>query len=293
MPSFISQSQQGLDGYLAQSKQPVGGYWASASSKAIGTGLTPDEVNLLLPLVLDIDSKDREFRAEVRKFYEALETPVDYHTGKTLKISLTDDDKPLSEKNLPVDVMDYIRYRHILGNPEVAESKEKAAGNRLIRFYIHNPNAVKEQGNKLREKRSEAMALYLKLTKEEIRVDNVLALYGEDPRAFADMEEKLSFLEKKSQADKLEDVQKFIDILEDKQLEIKGFINKLVKTGVLKEVGTRYLIAQTGKILADDIDGAIVELSDETNNSELIVVLKTQLQEKMKTLIKKPNTRNR
>lgn len=288
MPSFLSESQQGLDGYLAMSKQPVGGYWASTSSKAVGTGLSPNEINILLPLVLDIHHEDREFRQEVRKFYESLETPVDYKHGKTLNIGLEDDSKPLSKSNLPQDVMDYIRYRHALGNPEVAASRDEATGNRLKRFYIHDPNAVKENSNKLREKREEAMTLYLSISKEEVKVDNVLALFGEDPRTFNDLDDKLENLQKKTQSSDLKELQKFIDIAEDNQLEIKGFIQKLVKVGVLKIVGTRYVVAENGTVLADDLQGAVIELSDEEKNSELIVVLKSQLQEQLKKKVKAP-----
>ncbi len=284
--TFLNESQVGMQQYMAKSKQAIGGYWASTSSKAQGTGLTPSEIKMLLPEVLEIHPDDREFRQKVKEFYESMDTQVPYGVGRTLNISLEDDEKELSEKNLPVEVMDYLRYRHAIKHPEVAMSKADAIGNQLIKFYVHNPEEVKETSKELREKRRDAMTLYIQVSTDEEKMTNVMALFGEDPRAYT-YAEKSDFLEAKVQSKVLADVTKFIDIVNDKQLETKAFINKLVKTGVLKNVGTRFAVTQTNAILADDMDAMIIEMQDEETNSELIVSLKAQLQEAMAKKVKK------
>jgi len=282
--SFLSESQKGLDEYLANSKRSIGGYWASTSSKAIGTGLTPNEQNLLLPLVLDISPEDREFRAEVRKFYEALETKVPYKTGKQLIVSLADDSSPLSKENLPVEVMDYIRYKHAIGNPEVAMSQDAATGNQLKTFYIHNPKDVKSKNTSVREKREDAMTLYLSISRDEEKVDNVIAMFGKDPRTFADESEKLDFLQAKTNSNNAEELDMFIKIVEDKDLEVKSFIKKLVQTGVLKTIGSRYMTISNNTIIGDTLEETILELQN-AKNSELLVVLKSELQAKAKKVV--------
>lgn len=282
---FFNTSQPGAAAFMASAKMSIGGYWASASSKAIGTGLTPTEQNILLPLVLDMHPDDREFRKTVREFYEALTTKVPYSTGVTLKIELEDPSKPLSITNLPKEAMDYIRWKHALGHPDVAADKEAAAGDMLKKFYVHDPSTVKDKKADLRKLKEEAMAAYLALSKDETKVDNVLALLGEDPRGFKDLSEKLEFLQTRSASADSEELKTFTETAGDNQLEIKSFIKKLALTGVLRTVGTRYLVEGTNEVLGNDLEETVLELQDEEKNSELIVVLKAKLQDQMKKKI--------
>lgn len=279
--SFLNESQVGLAEFMSKTKQSIGGYWASTQSKAQGTGLTQSEIRMLLPAVLDIHPDDREFRPKVKEFYEGINTTVPFKQGVTLNIGLENNEEELAADNLPLEVMDYIRYRHALGHPEVAKNKDAAIGNQLIKFYMHNPEEVKNQGTDLRDKRREAMALYIALSTDVIKVDNVLALYGKDTRTFNSLGDKLEFLETKTQSKELKDILNFITIAEDRQLETKGIINRMVTTGILKNVGTRFVLTETNAIIADDLDAMVIELQDEEKNGELILSLKAKLQQEM------------
>jgi hypothetical protein len=282
---FFGSSQPGAPAYLANSKQSIGGYWASATSKAIGTGMTPTEIQIVLPLVIDVEATDRDFRKEVKAFYEGLETKVDYTRGVELNTDLHDDTKPLSKDNLPNEPMDYIRYKHALGHPEVALSLEASKGNSIKKFYVHEPGVVKDLKAGLRKRKDEAMQAYINITGKPEKVDNVLALLGKDPRSFKDDSEKLEFLQGRATSIVLEELDTFITTVADKQLETKGFIQKLVTTGVFKTIGTRYMVTETGTIVGNDLEETILELEDEEKNSQLIVSLKAKLQDEMKKKI--------
>jgi hypothetical protein len=282
--SFFETSQPGAAAYLSKSKQSVGGYWASPQSKAVGKGLTPSQERLLLPTILDVDADDRDFRKEVKAFYEGLETKVPYVGGVTLRISLEDDTKELSKENLPLEVMDYLRYKHAIGHPEVAESLDLAEGDLMKKFYVHDPNTVKDRKEDLRKAKDEAMQAYLNISKSPEKIDNVLALLGEDPRKYS-AAEKLDWLQAKAASAVLAELTTFIDTVADKQLEIKGFIRKLVVANILKTVGTRYMFTDTSAIIGNDLEETVLELQDEVKNSETIVVLKAKLQDAMKKKI--------
>lgn len=278
---FFNESQDGLDEYLSQSKQSIGSNWASSQNKQIGTGLTPTEIQILLPHLIDLDASDRDFKKAVKEFYESIHTPVDYRTGVELNIALADMDAPLSEKNLPENIMDYVKYKHALQHPEVAHTADDATGNQLYKFYIHNPVDVKKKTSDLREKRDEALAEYLKLTKEksEDKIDNVLLLFGEDVRLYGDRDSKLEFLSERAKSDKLETLIAFIEKSTDKDIEFKALLAKAVKVSVLKTVGTRYVYVENGQVLAHSQDEAVLNLKDD---ADLLTSIKALVQDKIK-----------
>jgi hypothetical protein len=284
--SFFETSQPGAAAYLAKSKQSIGGYWASPQSKAVGKGLTPTQERILLPPIIDVDADDRDFRKEVKAFYEGLETKVPYIGGITLTISLEDDSKELSKDNLPINIMDYLRYKHALGHPEVAESFDLAEGDLMKNYYVHDPSTVKDRKADLRKTKDEAMQAYLNISNNPEKVDNVLALLGEDPRKYT-AAERLDLLQAKAASNVHAELTTFIGTVADKQLEIKGFIKKLVATGILKTVGTRYMFTDTSAIIGNDLEETVLELQDEAKNSETIIVLKAKLQDAMKKKITK------
>ena len=280
--TFFNESQDKLDDFLENTKQSIGSNWASASSKQIGTGLTPREVDLLLPRLIDLDAGERDFRKGVKEFYESIHTNVDYRTGVELNIALEDNEEPLSKDNLPVNILDYVKYKHALQHPEVAKSKDEAHGNQLYRFYIHNPQDVKKKSTDTRAKRDEALAEYLKLAKEknEEKIDNVLLLFGQDVRLFADRDSKLEYLSDKANSTEVEVLKSFVENATDKDIEHKALLVKAVKVGVLKLAGARYIYVDNGQVLAHSLDEAILDIQE--NKDDVMVQLKALVQDKIK-----------
>lgn len=295
-PSFLAAVQVGLDDYYAMSNKDIGSYWSGKGSKGQGTGLDFEEVDLLLPLVIDYQPGEREFKQQVKEFFSDMRTKVPHKEGVTLEIGLRkSNNDPLSATNLPINPLEYIRYRHALGHPWVAPSRETAEGNQLIEFYVSDPEAIRKSGTSFREMKEKAMEAYLILTREAkdkpTKIDDVLAVMGEDPRGFKTMDEKLDFLEAAANSSDNKKVSDFLEVATDKKIELRGFVSKLVYTSILRTVGQRYLIAETDKILGDSLEEVLLELDDTEKNGQLLTVFKSQLQEKMKaniTRIKKP-----
>lgn len=287
--SFLGQAQVGLDDYYATSQKPIGSNWASKNGVLVGTGLSTAEINFLLPEVVDREPNDREFKAKVKEFYQDISTKVPYKEGAILEVGLSgSNDKPISDTNKPINLMEYLRYRHAMQHPWVAHSREESEGNQLKFYYIYDPEKKRTDTINLRETKEKAMEAYLILTKEkDERIDDVLAVLGEDPRGFKDKSEKLDYLHDKVNSTTVEEVSKFLKVATDKKIELQGFVNKLLHTGILKQVGSRYLVAETDKIVGDGIEDVLLELEDTEKNGQLITVFKSQLQEKMKAKVQR------
>lgn len=283
--SFLEKAQQGIAEFMVMTKQSIGSYWESSQSTAVGTGLSIVEQELLLPYVLDIPAEDRGFRLAMREFYIKMNTSVPYKDGIELEIGLTsDNDKPLSKSNLPIKVLDYLKYRHAKGHPQVALSRELAAGNQIIKFYIFDKSATQVSDKKLVDIRDEAMQIYFKHKADAKKVAQFLALLGLDPRDIGvgqsrEIGDDLRQQELRTQAEKNPaDVIK-VDKLDS--FEERYAIKIMVDTGVLNLYGSRYVIASNGEAFGNDIDEAISRLKNPVEK-ELIVALKSTAQEALK-----------
>lgn len=289
-PSFLADVQTGLDDYYAMSNKDVGSYWSGKGTKGQGTGLDFEEIDLLLPLVLDYQPGEREFKQQVKEFYSDMRTKIPHKEGMVLETGLRKSNtEPLSADNLPIIPMEYIRYRHALGHPWVAASREEAGGNRTKEFYISDPEAIRRIGTSTRETKEKAMEAYLILTKEAkdkpAKIDDIIAVLGQDPRGFKTLDEKLDHLEAMVNSTDPLISGKFLEVATDKKIELRGFVSKLVYTNILRTVGSRYLVQETDKILGDSLEEVLLELEDTTKNGQLITVFKAQLQERMKAEI--------
>lgn len=276
--SFLSKAQTGLEDFFSQSSVSIGSYWESVGTKRVGTGLSFEEEAVLLPLILDTPAEDRDFRKSVTKFYVELDTKVPYQTGITLEVGLLQDNsKPLSKDNLPINVMDYLRYRHALKHPQVAKSKDNAEGNGLIQFYIFDKSSVLESNKKNMDILDSALVNYSKVKKDADKVNKLLTLLGTDHRAFETDSDRVLGLRKLVEAKPDE----FNTIYTDNELDFKYSIQAMVNTGVLKQIGEKYQDAETKKFVANNKEELLVLMQDE-KQSDLVVLLKARLQENLK-----------
>lgn len=283
--SFLAKAQTGLEDFFALSTVSIGSYWESIGTKRIGTGLSFEEETILLPLVLDVPAEDREFRKSVSKFYMEMDTKVPYLSGITLEIGLKiDNDKPLSldlknpeKSNLPIQIMDYLRYRHALRHPYVAQSKDKADGNGIIQFYIFDKSAVLEKSRKTMDVLDLAIGNYAKIKEDADKVKKMLTLMGTDYRIFDNASDMVIGLRKIVEAKPDE----FNEVYKDSEIESKYTIQLMCNFGVLKQIGDKYQDVETKRFIANSKDELISIMADETQ-SDLVLTLKTRLQESLK-----------
>lgn len=291
--SFALAAQTGAQEFMSMSKKSIGSYFQSSTSKGIGSGLNFDEIDALMPLVLDVPKEDRTFRAEVKKYFMEMVTKIPADNGLELEIGLlVDNSKPIVTKdkegnitllNLPINISDYIRYRHALGHPKVALSISAAKGNTLIDFYVFDKEIALSQDVDAAKDKDDAIVAYLKIKEDEDKVNMMLTLLKVDPRTYkgknaADQkEQKLREL-----ADK--NATAFLKVYKQDNFEQRYQIKSMVNTGILKEIGSQIVDAETGDVIGHNFEEAVYFLRDVTK-SQTVSILKARMQEALKGTI--------
>ena len=285
--SMLGQAQTAdTKDFLEMTKVSVGSYFEKRDSRKVATGLTLEEEKLLLPEYVDADPSEREFRKKVAEFFADLDTEIPYTGGKTLEIGLSEsNDREVSSKNMPLDVMDYIRYRHAKGHPFMAPSKEEGAKSSIYQYYIFDPTSVQDKKKKKNEAQNDALKTYLSIKDDIEKVDMMLTLLNIDPREFSGAnadDDKVDAL--KELADKK--YEEFNKITAAGDLDKRYWIKSMVKMNILKIFGDKYVDGETKKLIGNNLEEAISYFSDEENNSDFIAMYKAKMQEALKQPMK-------
>mgnify|MGYP003552452743 FL=1 len=282
--SFIDDAQTQAQDFMALSKKSIGSYFASKSSKGIGSGLNFAEVDLLMPYVLDLPKEDRQFREKVRNFYASLLTKVEYGKGITLEIGLLEDNsKPVSATNLPIEIMDFIRYRHAIGHPRVAMSLADATGDQTMEFYIFDKAKVEDESVLLETAKEEAMAQFFAIRDKDDKVAMLLTVLKQDPRSFTG--KNAANLRKTALKTLAENKPgEFLKQFRDKYFEERYTMLAMENTQILRKVGSQYIDNETSEILAHTEEEMLLFFKDKTK-SQKIALLKGKLQEQMKNVV--------
>lgn len=298
--SFAESSQVNAAEFMSMSKKSIGTYYESKSAVFIGSGLNFAEKDLLMPKMIDIPKEDRTFSAEVKKFFEGISTKVPYEHGLELEIGMTIDNKKpptyyVDEKitgedgiektirtyNWPINLMDFIRYRHALGHPHVAPSLAEAKGNVLIQYYVFDPLASRDEETRFSDTKDRALTFYMAIKGNQEKVDQLLIVLGIDPRDFPAAGDRVEQLRKKAD----EKPATFISEYEDGMFEQKYLLRGMMKTGLIKKIGNQYVNNETGKSIGNNEQEALYYFTDPDNNDKA-AILKGNLQEEMKKVVK-------
>lgn len=276
-----TQAQSDLKEYYALTSQSMGSYFQGGGSQKSASGMAFWEEAILMPLLIDVPEHDKEFRKKVASFNDDINTTVPYFLGRELEIGmLQDNDKGLEDisienpkGNFPIAPLDYLRYRHAQGHPECSNSKEEAMSNMLKLYYIHDSTRENNTAFVDLEEKDNALTSYLGLKSDPKKVEMHLSLLGRDTRGIL-FKEQLSLLrllvEEKSAA--------FLENVADKDNLQRYFINQLLAARVLDLVGSSYLVKESGEALGYSI-AEVVEYLKNKSNSQMVGVLKAQLQE--------------
>lgn len=278
--SFLQKAQtKDTHDYLSMSKMSIGSYYESVNSQKVGSGLNFDEEKLLLPNIIDLPAEDRDFRKKLTEFFAELTTPVPYNGGVTLEIGLIKSNKePLSATNMPIKLMDYIRYRHALKNPEVAPSKDLADGNQMIVYYIFDPEMVQEKHTKSTKDKDAALQIYLQIKTDTDKVSTMLTLMGVDIREFYGQKEKDALMIQALRNLAETKPTEFLKEFDEKDMEIRGDLQIMVNLGVLKQYGQKYVDAESNDPLGNSVAEMISFFKDD-DNSGLVMALQARKQE--------------
>jgi len=285
--------------YLSYSKRGIGSYYASKNSSRQGTGLSDEEVKLLLPQILDIRPDDMEFRKKVAAFYIEINTPVPHERGTELEIGLElDNDKPVTDYiekeekdkegkpirvyNLPINIEDYVRYRHALKHPHCAPSPELAKGNQTVDYYIEDPEKVLVNQINTVDYADKALQMYQQIRNEPKKIKMILTLLQmELPRKSAGQPvivEKLTDEERVLYVRQLamNKAEKFLRVAEDKFLQQKYILNELISVNLLKRAGTSILVTSSSEPLGINENDAVKNLFEDPAKAPLLALLKEE-----------------
>ncbi len=279
----MQQTEPEVKAWLGQSFRAIGPYF---KDKITATGLTFEEQRIILPEYLGIEATDKDFRRKVVEHYDSIITQIG-KDGIKLNISLEDDSKPLSLDNLPVNIKDYVHYRHLIGHPDVASNKAEAEKGFNKRFYIVDPNTVVAEANKINDLEDRAMTLYMKFKDDIIRTDQILTMLGTNIKGMTKQEKVIALKEYAMRTPGLnETVQKegflhFIGIVEDRELEYKYLITEMIGAQYLRRVGHNIVYSETGEKVGDNLDDAVLFFKN-AKNSRALNMLKAEYQAKVK-----------
>lgn len=277
LPQFASAAQKDLEEYFANSQRGYGSYFTKGSVRT-ATGLTPTEEDLLMPYILSIPKEDRDFRKGVTTWFEGISVKVPAGEGLALEVGMENSNtEPVGPNNLPLNITDYIKYRHALGHPWIAASEDTGRGNQLMQYYIFDPNEVSKVTVNQNEERDEALGYYLTLKANARSVGMYLTLLGVRTNNIRKGEEAVELrklVDKKPKA--------FITLYKDKDKEVKYVIEEMVSYGILERVNTRIILKETGDEIGRDIREAVLFMKD-SHNTKVYATLSARLKEAWKS----------
>jgi hypothetical protein len=288
--SFANDAQINAQEFLSMSKKSIGSYWIGGGGKGVGSGLTFDEMDLLMPYMLNIPTTDNFFRQRCTEFFKTIVTRIPHGSGKELEIGLTlDNSKPVTWKNedgkynIPINIDDFIRYKHASEHPKVAGSQGAAKGDVTKEYYIFDKEEAISANSNAAKVKDQAMVAYLQVKENPDKVNMMLTLLNVDPRKFTGRGAKqLREQELRKIADNKAD--QFMKVYDSDNFEIRFNIQAMVNTGILKQVGNQYVDAETSTIFAHNLDEAVFNFQDPTY-SQTVGMLKARLQEALKDLM--------
>ncbi len=272
---------------LSMTKRSIGSYFPSKNSPTIGTGLTPAEQDLLMPIQLTMVKTHPDYHKTFKEFFININTDIPGgFKGRELNIGLEDNTKALSATNMPVALMDYIRWKHAIGYPNTAISPEAAKGNPTVEYYQEDPVRVAENNYKNVGLDDDALAEYLKAKEQPEQVNMLLSVLkgyirkqsGRPPVSIARTtpEERVILLKEIV----MSRPEKFYEAAKDPNLKKRYLIEELLGTGLLSRIGNSIVdVEDSNKPLGNTVVEVLTMLSN-PKEAERLQRLKASYDEK-------------
>jgi hypothetical protein len=255
------------DRIYPDSKKNIGS--TMTQSGEVAYGISYDEIKKYMPSIVNADPTEFNFRAKVEDYFKSLtiRPPKD---GLKLNIGLDDHGNPLNPT-------DYVHYKFILQNPKVASNKENIVGG-ITMFVVEDREEILKESHSLLEKRRNAYKEFILLLEDKKKLAAVLAILSSD-LGYGIME--IRNVDSREVHLKLENFvqnnpERFSDIVNDKNLALKAFVEDCISAGVLNRIGTAILNGD--QRIGNTIEETCLFLSDKAN-SEIFVTLRARVDE--------------
>lgn len=275
---FIHESinSETMQEQLSYTKRSISSYFASPNSPKIGTGLTPAEEKILIPALLGIEV-NAQFYDKLTLFYTEIETKVPHgERGLELQVGLEiSNNLPVTHvvkegdvvrQNLPINLMDYVRYRHAIAFPYTAPSPEAASGNPLVQYFIEDPTLVLAQKINETEIKDKAMADYQQVKSDMKRVKMLVTVMkpyikkkpGKPLVNINNLGPDELILVLRELA--IERPEKFHEFANDADLKKRYFIDELLGVGLIQRVGNSIIEKSTNTVMGDTVKEVVLFL---------------------------------
>jgi len=282
---------------LSHSRRGIGSFFAGKHTTKKGTGLNDMETKILLPHVLDVTPEEPEFRRKVDSFYTEISTNVPFKTGLELEIGLENSPETieevktgkskLSKANMPLNIDDYIKFRHAMAYPGTVISPTLAKGNQLAEYYFEDPTEVSTRELDELNTADQALNDYQRIKDSPDKVEMIVTLMRHwipkkvgKPAVVVGLltqTEKLIVLRELAQVQPA----KFHEITNDETLKNKYIVDELISVNLLKRVGSTIMLEETGDSIGESLKEAAAYLFS-PKQTQLLNNLKAAYKEKNK-----------
>lgn len=168
----------------------------------------------------------------------------------------------------PLNFSDYIAYRHCLLYPDVAKDLAFINSDPNIRFYIKDDNKEKEAINKLRNAVVKAKKNYVELLGDDNKFEAVYVQYCVQNKLpiFDGLSKDITERQIELDTFSTQEPVLFNKLCEDKDIAIKGLIEKLVSTGELYRISnTQNITTAAGDFIGANMKEAITWFKNPNN----------------------------
>ena len=259
-------------------------------------GLTIAEEAILLPILIGTNNTGATYHKDVKDYWKGFSTPIETN-GRTLEVGLIYNDskeiypftslddliqhqiKAIVEKGAyPINLEDYILFRFAVKHSQVANDYDdiRKSPNK-IRFYLASiDKEIKDKVSKA-EKEDKAFELYLEIKKDEQKLEDILILFNVSVKNLSQDEKSLKLKE----ITKI-DIDKFITIVSDKNLQLKAFIYRAVSYGIIDKIPNTEIFNYVESRLGDTLNESVEFMKSTNPKNQLIYEqIYTTLQAKM------------
>lgn len=269
----------------------------SPRSQDVLRGLTPEEEERFLPRLIGTNTKSEHWDKATKEYWAGLSVSIPEGNGENdglkLNISFKYDSKEQEEYNktctyqsglkqgTPVNISDYILYRYCLVYNRVANTFEDINNSPKIEFYLFSKEEEISLKSNVFKTVKEANQLFYRQMSDRQWVDWVLRIfiasdkntkiYSKDLDTISE-EEKDIILGKYVQ----DQPSKFMEIANDKSLEIKAFIELCVASNKLTRIPNTETIVMGETPIGSTIGEAVIFLTN-PKNANTYNTLKAQL----------------
>jgi hypothetical protein len=186
----------------------------------------------------------------------------------------------------PINIEDYITYRYCLVYAPVANDERLVTRSNKIKFYLTNDDILRRREEVKVQSQMAALALWLKLSENTKKLDNVLLVMKEEISTLESL--SLEKLHTDTEGAKISTAKKlaesypmqFVNYAKDENLHIRSFIVRCLNAGHLTRIAATSTIMYDDTMIGRNMNDAILFLKDAENNK-----IKVELSSKLKTNI--------